>query len=441
MRWSRFVHAFLNAGILWHAVKLEKFRTNYKIIKNFSHGLSISSDELGQETFAELVAKEFIVEDSKETEKCLSDILRTKENRRNIQALYLILTTKCNLKCSYCLYKSSGSGSLSGKGEHMNSNVAFEAVNLFSRETAKNNRTGSNYWEEVTFYGGEPLLNYSCLESSIKYIRKMQDEGKVWGDAGFVINTNGTFLPKQFIDIAVDNRVEIQISIDGQRHVHDSVRIFRSGKGSFDSVVSGMKKIKRAGAEFTPLITITNANIDLLPDFMEWLCSEFLIKRYGLNLLMHTGGEVDHNYGKRAAQAMKKTHKVAASFGAVDKMYEGIFNIFSSGNVSSESCGAGRKLVIFPSGSVHTCQALEESGITAIGQLPIFEPESANRIYWSARNRFSNSTCLACPAIGGCSGGCGASAYNSEGDIHGIDPNHCEWMKTVFSLWLEDLSR
>lgn len=178
-------------------------------------------------------------------------------------------------------------------------------------------------------------------------------------------------------------------------------------------------------------------NIDLLPDFIGWLCGKFSVKRYGLNLLMHTGGVVDHSYGKRAAQAMRKIHGVASSFGAVDKMYDGVFDTFSSGAVSSQSCGAGKKLVVFPSGAIHTCQALEESGVTAIGRLPSFELEPANRILWGTRNRFMNATCLACPAIGGCGGGCGASAYNAEGDAHGIDPNHCEWMKTVFNMWLE----
>ncbi|HRY27854.1 MAG TPA: SPASM domain-containing protein [Candidatus Moranbacteria bacterium] len=68
-----------------------------------------------------------------------------------------------------------------------------------------------------------------------------------------------------------------------------------------------------------------------------------------------------------------------------------------------------------------------------------FEPESANRIYWSARNRFKNSLCLACPAIGGCGGGCRAISYHHSGDLVSRHP-YCEDIKKIIKDIVEDLN-
>ncbi|MFZ5982578.1 MAG: radical SAM protein [Patescibacteria group bacterium] len=437
MEWSRFVHAFPELGVLWHAINMEIIHVPPMILGQFSRGNPISAQELGSDWFDSLISRSFIVTDL-DDEKCMEKVSEITKERRNIQAMYLILATRCNLRCAYCLYRAERSGSLSLKGECMDPGIAIESIEAFSRETAKNNKSLPGYWEEVTFYGGEPLLNFHCLERAVQYIRRMQEDGRIWEGVNFVLNTNGLLLSRNIMYFLKKEEIEIQISIDGPRSIHDSVRVFPSGKGSFDSLVSKLDKMKGLGVDFVPLVTISEANVDSLAECVEWLCRRFSIKRYGLNLMMHTGGKTDPGYGERAARSMREAHLVANSFGAVDKMYEGVFRVFSSGQVVPQSCGAGRKLVVFPRGGIHACQALEASGITAIGKLPKFEPESPNRIHWSKRNRFNNPVCLACPAIGGCGGGCGASAYNHIGDVHGIDPNHCSWMKSVFQQWLEE---
>jgi len=424
--------------MLWHALKFDKFIVaGPEIPDNFCPGGHVGPENLGGMLFSELLSRGFIVAIGDE-ETCLHDYSWVMEERRTIQALYLILTTKCNLQCSYCLYRANNSGSLTGTGQQMSKRVACEAVKLFAKETAKNDRNRPGYWEEVTLYGGEPLINRICLENAVGHIRQLQADGQAWPDIHLVLNTNGTLIDDRFIEFARKEQIEVQISIDGPAHIHDQVRQFRNGKGSFGTVLRGLERMQSVGLEFVPLITITDANINSLADCVGWLCRRFSIKRYGLNLLMHTHGAVDPSYGVRAAEAMQETHTVASSFGAVDKMYEGAFRSFAEKRIAPQSCGAGRKLVVFPDGGIHACQALEASSITRIGYLPVFAPDNRNRVLWSNRNRFSNSECLICPAIGGCGGGCGASAFNAFGNALGIDPNHCAWMKCVFAKWLEE---
>ncbi len=437
MRWSKFVYVFPKRGILWHAVTLEKMRVDPGIISTFYREGRISEDLMNVVTYAQLVSRGFIVEESENMEEYL--LSGAVLGDRSIQSMYLILTTLCNLRCSYCLYSSAQSGSLaSHNGRTMSEDVALEAIRLFSRETAINNRSHPDYWECITFYGGEPFINFACLQKSIDYVRQLQSAGEIWDNVQFVVNTNGTLLTQEAVRLIKKEAIEVQVSIDGPEQIHDQVRMFHSGQGSFKSTLSGLEMMHSLDVDFVPFITITNANMSCLANFVGWLCKKFSIKQYGLNLLMHTNGPVDQTYGGRAADAIRNAHLVASAFGAIDKTYGTATDAFSAGVIAKESCGAGRKIVVFPLGELHVCQALEGSGSTAIGKLPNFNHQSPNLLQWQKRNRFNNPACLECPAIGGCQGGCGSSAYNATGDVCGVDPNYCNWMKTEFNRWIEN---
>ena len=437
MKWSRFVHAFPLLGILWHAIKLEKMRIDPGVISAFLREGQVNENSLGVATYAQLTSRGYIVEESENPEECLRNVAI--RGVKGLQSMYLILTTLCNLRCSYCLYGSTQSGSLAPhKGRIMSDDVAREAISLFGRETVVNDRSQPDYWECITFYGGEPFINFPVLQKSVDYVRRLQRAGEIWHNVQFVVNTNGTLLTQETVRLIQEETIEVQVSIDGPEQIHNQVRMLHSGQGSFKSTIAGLKMMHSLGVDFVPLITVTEANMDCLAEFVGWLCEKFSIRQYGLNLLMHTNGLVDQTYGRRAADARRKAHIASNAFGATDKSYGTAMDAFSTRVVAHKSCGAGKKIVVFPQGELHVCQALEGSGSTAMGELPRFNHQSPNLLQWQQRNRFSNQTCLDCPAIGGCQGGCGASGYNATGDVCGIDPNYCNWMKAEFHHWIKN---
>lgn len=440
MKWSFFAHALPEYSVLWHALEFKAFPLTPDLLAIFSRGGSLQEGLLVPEQIDRLKSDGFLIDDSADPEPCFAKAAEGMRYRTAVQSLYLILTTHCNLACEYCLYGSAQSGSLAGRGEHMSHAVALQAIELFAEETIKNDRALPGYWEEITFYGGEPLLNPEALTVSMKHIRTLQTQGRLWDQITFVLNTNGTVFTPRTVELLRDEEVRIHVSIDGPAIVHDRVRVLHSGKGSHTKVIEGLRMLHNMGVDFIPLLTITEANLDSLGTYIGWLCQEFGIRRYGLNLLMHTGTQVSERYGHRAAEAMLRAHEIAGQYGAADQMYENACLSFGHGLVVNQSCGGGRKLVVFPHGGIHACQALEASGATAMGQLPDFIPDTPQRLHWLERNRFKNPTCLACPAIGGCGGGCGASSYNAGLGIQGIDPNHCAWMLAVFRRWLATLS-
>jgi len=304
MKWSKFVHYFPSFGLLWHTLSMEIIWVAEDLAFEFSPEGRVDVTSFDHITYNHLVAKGFVVTDSHNPEKDLEPFIR-KEN--TIQSMFLILATSCNLRCDYCLYNSSKSGSLAvGSGKLMQEDVVCQAIRLFADKTSANNRSSPDYWECITFYGGEPLLNFDCLQKAVGYVRQLQSEGKIWKNVRFVVNTNGTLLTKEIANFFRKENIEVQISIDGPEEVHNAVRMFHFGQGSFASVVSGLELMKSLGVGFIPLITVTDTNMDYLAELVVWLCNRFAVEKYCFNLLMHTNGIVDPTYGFRASEAMRK---------------------------------------------------------------------------------------------------------------------------------------
>lgn len=74
-----------------------------------------------------------------------------------IVRLELIVTTTCNMSCSYCFEHGKG------KCERMNEKVALCAVDFLIEQSR------DSEWIELTFIGGEPLLEFDLIRSIIRY--------------------------------------------------------------------------------------------------------------------------------------------------------------------------------------------------------------------------------------------------------------------------------
>lgn len=164
--------------------------------------------------------------------------------------LTLNLTSSCNLRCVYCwndhgkysnrrfLEKQAGKLSSNIKDEHMPVETALKAVDILVGAHGKDNDL------VVDFYGGEPLLNLETLMATVDYCRKNQSK---WGIAfHFLLATNGTFLTPDVAEALIGKGVQIAVSIDGPKAVHDNNRPLVNRNGSFDIIAGNLKKMPRS---------------------------------------------------------------------------------------------------------------------------------------------------------------------------------------------------
>jgi len=120
----------------------------------------------------------------------------------------------------------------------MSVETALKAVDILVRSRGRDREL------VVDFYGGEPLLNLTTLLATVDYCRKKQSK---WGvNFHFLLATNGTLLTPSVAATLINKGVQIAVSVDGPKIVHDNNRPFIDHRGSFDKISSNLKKMPKA---------------------------------------------------------------------------------------------------------------------------------------------------------------------------------------------------
>ena len=78
--------------------------------------------------------------------------------------------------------------------------------------------------------------------------------------ADYTIQTNGTKLDAEWAGFFKEHEFLVGISIDGPREIHDTFRLTRGGRGSFDQVMRGLGHLRAGGVECNILTTVHAAN-------------------------------------------------------------------------------------------------------------------------------------------------------------------------------------
>ena len=88
------------------------------------------------------------------------------------------------------------------------------------------------------------------------------------------MQTNGTLLDDEWCRFFKENNFLIGISIDGPRELHDTYRVDKKGKGSFDRVMGGLRLLQKHGVEYNVLTTVNRVNADYPLEVYRFLRDE-----------------------------------------------------------------------------------------------------------------------------------------------------------------------
>jgi uncharacterized protein len=121
---------------------------------------------------------------------------------------------------------------------------------------------------KFTWHGGEPLL------AGISYFREILDLQRSTVPSTYrVVNaltTNGVEINEEWIDFFLKENIQIGVSIDGPKYIHDAHRKWKGGKGSFDDVMRGIALLKESRVSFGTLGVVSSesaANANDVFDF------------------------------------------------------------------------------------------------------------------------------------------------------------------------------
>jgi uncharacterized protein len=143
----------------------------------------------------------------------------------------LKVAERCNLNCSYCYMYNKGDTSFMFRPKFMSDEVAAVMLRRIA-SYAKRHELPRIF---LALHGGEPLL------VGHDWVRRFLDEACRIADAAgidfaFAMQTNGTLLDEEWLELLGRHRVKIGVSCDGPPEIHDRARVDHGGRGSYAEV-------------------------------------------------------------------------------------------------------------------------------------------------------------------------------------------------------------
>ena len=148
----------------------------------------------------------------------------------------VLTTMQCNFACDYCIQGDHGDYNRTASKMSMEN-----AARVASWIEGRLDETRASTFV-LTLFGGEPLLNLPvAYYLSERLWSATQSRGV---EMQINVITNGLLLTPEVVDrLAPVGLNGIKITLDGDRDTHNRMRPLRGGQGTFDKIVSNIRKI------------------------------------------------------------------------------------------------------------------------------------------------------------------------------------------------------
>jgi len=343
--------------------------------------------------------------------------------------LFFVPNYSCNFACSYC-YQDEYAPS---KG--ILTNEIVDAFFVYIQKEFVGKRT------YITVFGGEPLMNSPQQKEIISSLIQKSNEANI--DVCFV--TNGYTLV-DYIDILKQGKIrEIQITLDGIAHVHNTRRFLKGGVGTFDKIVDGVDTCIANKLTVNLRMVIDKENINNLSDLAQfaidkgWTSSNYFKTQIGRNYeLHHCQSEASKLFSR--VTLYEQLYAITKEHPHILEFYKPAYSIakFLSENGSLpnplfDSCPACKTEWAFDyTGHIYPCTATVGKDEEALGTFyPEISLKSELTEAWEMRDVVSIPQCKDCSVQLACGGGCGSVAKNNNGNVCSTD---CRPIKELLKL-------
>ncbi len=356
-----------------------------------------------------------------------------------LSTIVLNVTNKCNLSCKYCYEYGQDRIADDSTAAFMDEETAFESVDFLMANS------GSLPRLNLTFFGGETLLNFKVVRSTIEYARRRARELNKAID--FSLTTNATLLTDEVVGFLSENHVGVTISIDGPKELQDKFRTFSDGEGSYDRILPRIRGLlgnhhtRPIGAR----VTLTSQVLDIVRIF-EHLTEEIGFYEVGFAPVT-TSPDTLYAIGDDGFDSMlgqfRKLGKLYLEK-AVRGGYLGFSNMtdtlaeIHTGMSKNYACGAGLGLLgVSPSGDIALCHRFVDSPEHVLGHIRTGIDEGKRDEFASKTHLSHKADCHTCWVRGLCSGGCYHEAQVRYGDIGHANLHYCDWIRGWIMTCLE----
>lgn len=344
-----------------------------------------------------------------------------------VKALCLHIAHDCNLACKYCFAEE---GEYHGRRALMSYEVGKKALDFLIANSANRHNL------EVDFFGGEPLMNFDVVKQLVAYGRQQEEiHNKKFR---FTLTTNGVLLNDDIMEFANKEMDNVVLSTDGRREVHDHMRPFRNGKGSYDLVMPKFFKLAESRGQDKYYVrgTFTHYNKDFSKDVLSLADQGF--KQISVEPVVAEDGEDYAITWDDIPEICQEYDILAKEMIQREKAGKG-FNFFhfmidlSGGPCVAKrlsGCGSGTEyLAVTPWGDLYPCHQFVGHEEYLMGNVDEGITRTDIQDTFKGCNVYTKEKCNQCFAKFYCSGGCAANAYNFHKDINDAYDIGCELMR------------
>lgn len=279
-------------------------------------------------------------------------------------------------------------------------------------------------------------MNWQVVKDLVKYGREQE---KIHNkNFRFTLTTNGVLLNDEIMEFANKEMANVVLSIDGRKEVHDYMRPFRKGKGSYDLIVPKFQKFaeSRNQEKYYVRGTFTHNNLDFAEDVLH--LADLGFKQISVEPVVSLPDEpyaikeedipvICAEYDKLAAEMVRR-HREGEDFNFFHFMIDLTGGPCVYKRLSG--CGSGTEyLAVTPWGDLYPChQFVGEEGFL-LGN--VFEGIKNTELVdeFKCCNVYAKEKCRNCFARFYCSGGCAANSYKFHGSINDAYDIGCELQK------------
>ena len=337
--------------------QLNKYKSMRILKENTLSKFNISEDCFYEDIrgFIEyLIKNNFYTFKNKKNKKELK--FNTKKNKdiQNypLNTIYIRLTNRCNLNCSYCFNKT-----------YRNNNSDNAISNKIIIKRLKEFKYFGGH--TVAFTGGEPTLY-----NEAKIIQLLEESENI--GLKNVLLTNGTILGNLNLKKIISYIDTLQISLDSMNN-KTLEKLWGTSKYTYENILNTIKKIdfligklnKSINIILTPIVTKININeVPILIDDIKGIIKNANFNWY-LNKYQKIGiDKIDELYSLDKSDYSIKMLKIFQKNNNVGRSVQKVYDIFK--NITQRKiCKYPCKITCFPSffiitnGDVFPCQALE----------------------------------------------------------------------------------
>ena len=367
--------------------------------------------------------------------------------------LMFLVTEACNLACTYCYELGQGVHSMARTMKQSDAREILDAY--FEGSSGRDALT-------VTFFGGEPLLNFKVIKDAVEYCKgKAECLGK---SVDYTLTTNLTLMTEEMAEFFAANKFHVMVSLDGDKEGNDRYRKTTRGEGTYDRVVANlevligkMKDHKTRLPKIRATLTAENSDAEAVEAHLRSLGTHLVMvgastgtveegkhafdlggeqelsatQRKGVEMLHRVNSIVD----RLAANPLETPEFPNSVVQGLKKIHGEVTLRRAHAHARPALCGVCRNMkAVTPSGDIYPCHRYVGMPKFKLGNLINGGVDEAKiQDYYRDLYRNFQVKCVQCWARHLCGGQCPWTLATSKGGILPPDDEDCDRIRESYT--------